>query len=75
MNRSLLLLLALGLLVVLPACASTSRGGDDGNGLVFGDELEPLVVNVSADMASGTWSVEEANVYVLEVHVPGGDFF
>lgn len=47
----------------------------DGNGLVFGAELEPLVVDVAPDMASGTWSVEEGNIYVFEVHVLGGGFF
>ncbi len=47
----------------------------DGAGLVFGEELTPVVVDVQPDMASGTWSVVEDGVYVFEVHLAAAGFF
>jgi hypothetical protein len=43
----------------------------DGQGGVFGDELTPI----TSTNTSGTWAVQDGNVYVFEVHVDGGGFF
>lgn len=43
----------------------------DGSGLVFGAEITPTASTVG----SGTWTTVPGNIYVLEVHQPGGGFF
>ena len=44
----------------------------DGTGLVFGEEVEPLVV---FSAVAAAWELETDTVYVLEVHSPSGGFF
>lgn len=47
----------------------------DGDGLLFGDELTPVSVDLQPGSANGVWGVEEGGVYVFEVHLAGAGFF
>ena len=47
----------------------------DGTGLFFGTELPPIATTGQPGNIEGTWSVVTGQVYVFEVHVPGGGFF
>lgn len=47
----------------------------EAGGLCLGAEVDPITEDSGANFLEATWAVEEGQVYVLEIHVPGGGFF